>query len=50
MDQLEDWADVMRSEIKISDFANGWFSKHMRCAKGSNILNWILEHIEPDYK
>ena len=50
LDQLEDWADVMRQEINITNFPNGWFSKHMRCTKGSSIFTWILEHIEPDQK
>lgn len=50
LEQLEDWADVMRSEIQVQDISNGWLSKHMRCAKGSCIFHWIQDHIEPDQK
>ena len=32
MDQLNDWADVMRDEIEIKDYQNGWFGVNARCA------------------
>ena len=44
VDQLEDWADIMRQEIQIKDYPNGWFNKHYRCAKGQDIIDWVLEH------
>lgn len=28
VERLEDWADLMRNDIKIQDFKNGWFGKH----------------------
>ena len=31
---LEEWAEIMRYEIEIKDYPNGWFGKHHRCAKG----------------
>jgi hypothetical protein len=31
---LEDWAEIMRAEINIRDYSNGWFGKHLRCASG----------------
>ena len=34
MEQLEEWAEIIRSEIEIKAYANGWFAKHLRCAKG----------------
>ena len=48
MEQLEDWTDIMRQKIKIKDYSNGWFGKHLRCANGSDIYQWILEHAEED--
>ena len=44
MEKLEDWADIMRAKIPIKDYPNGWFGKHLRCAKGSDIFTWVLEH------
>jgi serine/threonine protein kinase len=38
LEQLEDWADIMRQKIPIKDYPNGWFGKHMRCAKGLDIF------------
>ena len=49
-EQLEDWAEIMRSEIKIKDYPNGWFGKHLRCAQGTDIQKWLLEHADPDKK
>jgi len=38
----------MRQKIVIKDYPNGWFGKHLRCAKGIEILDWILNHAEED--
>ena len=38
----------MRQEIRISDYPNGWFGKHLRCAKGKDIIEWVFEHAEED--
>jgi hypothetical protein len=27
---LEDWAEIMRAEINIRDYSNGWFGKHLK--------------------
>ncbi len=27
-ESLEEWAEIMQNEIKISDFQVGWFSRH----------------------
>lgn len=48
VEQLEDWVDIMRQNIQIKDYPNGWFGKHLRCAKGCDIFNWILQHAEED--
>ena len=48
LEQLEDWAEIMRAEIEIKDYPNGWFGKHLRCARGQDIFLWILEHAEQD--
>lgn len=44
--QLEDWADLIRNDIRIQDYKNGWFGKHHRCAVGGDIQAWIMEHVE----
>ena len=46
IEKLEEWADLMRNDIKIQDYKNGWFGKHLRCAAGADIYGWILDHIE----
>lgn len=50
IEQLENWAEIMRGEINIKDYPNGWFGKHLRCAQGQDIYGWILEHVEEDNK
>ena len=47
-EQLEDWAEVMRSEVEIGDHRTSWFSMHWRCTKGESIFAWVLEHTEED--
>ena len=46
LEQLEEIAELIRNEIHIQDYKNGWFSKHIRCAQGGDIYKWILEHVE----
>jgi hypothetical protein len=46
IDNLEDYADEMRTQIEIKDHPNGWFGVHPRCAQGSDIFQWVLKHIE----
>jgi hypothetical protein len=50
LEQLENWAEIMRSEIEIKDYPNGWFGTYQRCANGQDIYGWILEHAEEDPK
>jgi len=49
-EQLEDWADIMRSEIEIKDYPNGWFGTNHKCARGKDILEWILKYAEENQK
>ena len=46
VERLEEWADLMRNDIKIQDYKNGWFGKHQRCCLGMDIYSWILDHVE----
>jgi len=50
VDLLEDWAETMRSEVTVKDYANGWFAKHLRCVQGKEIYDWILEKVEDKKK
>lgn len=45
-EQLEEWAELIRNDIKIQDYKNGWFGKHLRCAVGGDIFGWIIDRIE----
>lgn len=38
----------MRLKVDIKDYPAGWFGVHLRCVKGQDILDWILEHAESD--
>lgn len=42
------WAELIRNDIKIADYPNGWFAKHLRCALGLDIQHWIMEHVDND--
>jgi hypothetical protein len=46
LEQLEEFAELIRNDIHIQDYKNGWFAKHLRCAQGRDIYRWILEHVE----
>lgn len=50
MDQLEDFADQIRQDIQIKDYPNGWFAKHLRCAQGKDIYDWLFQHLNKDKK
>jgi len=50
LEALEDWAEIMRADIKIQDYKNGWFGKHLRCCQGEEIFEWLLDRAEPDQK
>ena len=50
LEQLENWAEIMRSEIEIKDYRNGWFGTYPKCAIGQDIYGWIIEHAEEDKK
>ena len=46
LEQLGEWAELIRNDIRVMDYKNGWFGKHMRCVYGGDIYRWILEHVE----
>lgn len=41
---------MIRSDVKVMDFKNGWFGKSLRCVYGGDIYRWILEHAESNDK
>lgn len=47
---MEDWAEMMYSEIEITDMQNGWFKKIQNCARGHNILVWVEHKVSEDKK
>ena len=50
LEQLGEWAELIRENVKVMDYKNGWFGKHMRCIYGGDIYRWILENFEPNEK
>ena len=50
LEQLEEWAELIRHDIRVQDYKNGWFGKHLRCAQGGDIFTWIIEHVESNDK
>jgi hypothetical protein len=38
---MEEWAEIIRSEIKVQDFQNGWLSSHKRCCMGDQIFERV---------
>lgn len=50
VEMLEEWAEIMRSTIRIQDYKTGWFAKHTRCCMGGDIYEWLLDKAEPDQK
>ena len=48
LDNLDDWAETMHSDLPIEDYPNGWFGTHLKCIKGEQIFNWIIEHAVDD--
>lgn len=47
---MEEWAEIIRSEIKVQDFQNGWLSTHKRCCMGEQIYDLVTRLILPDAK
>ena len=45
VDNLEEYAYIMHSDIKLSDFKNGWFGRHTRCCRGEDILQWLQKKV-----
>lgn len=37
-------SELIRNDIRIQDYKNGWFGKHVRCATGRDIYNWIVDN------
>mmetsp|Transcript_16338 Transcript_16338/g.25249 ORF Transcript_16338/g.25249 Transcript_16338/m.25249 type:complete len:388 (+) Transcript_16338:778-1941(+) len=50
LDELEDYAEEIRSEVPIKDHAAGWLGKHLRCVQGRDIYDWLMDHFEDDKK
>lgn len=50
VESLEEWAEIMHNEIKITDFHRGWFSKHKNCFLGGEVFGWLLDKVVPDQK
>ena len=50
LEQLGEWAELIRNDVRVQEYKNGWFAKAVRCVYGGDILRWILEHVEPNEK
>lgn len=50
LEQLGDWAELIRSDVKIQEYKNGWFGRQIRCVYGGDIYRWIKEHVEANDK
>ena len=50
LEQLGEWAELIRSDVKAQDYKIGWFGKSMRVVYGGDIYRWILEHVESNEK
>jgi len=50
VEALEEWAEIMRNEIKITDYNAGWFSKHTNCCMGGEIFGWLIDRVSPEQK
>jgi hypothetical protein len=40
---LDELASAIRNDIKLQDFKTGWFTKHLNCCTGADIIDWITE-------
>jgi len=38
-------AEIIRGEVKIQDFQNGWWGKHKRCCFGEDIFEQVIQLI-----
>jgi hypothetical protein len=47
---LGEWAELIRSDVKVQEYKNGWFGRHIRCVYGGDIYRWIKEHVESNEK
>lgn len=50
VEALEEWAEIMHNEIKITDYQKGWFSKHTNCCMGGEIFGWLMDRVAPEQK
>lgn len=46
MEQLEEFAEYMRSDLPDHFYKSGWISASVRCVQGRDVYHWILEHAE----
>jgi len=50
LEQLGDWVELIRNDVRIMEYKNGWFGKQIRCVYGGDIYRWIQEHVESNEK
>ncbi len=51
LEQLGDWAELIRSDVRLIDYKSGWGFTHIqRCVYGGDIHKWIVEHVETNEK
>jgi hypothetical protein len=48
IEALEEWAEIMHKDIKITDYSYGWFGKHINCCMGGEIFGWLIDKVTPE--
>ena len=46
LEQLGEWAELIRNDVKVQEYKNGWFGKSLKCVYGGDVYRWILDHVE----
>jgi len=39
---MEEWAEIIRAEIKVQDYQHGWWQQHKRCCTGEQIFDRVV--------
>ena len=51
LEQLGEWAELIRNDIQVHDYNLGWFKGTIRaCVRGIDVYRWILTHVESNEK
>ena len=50
IEQLGEIAELVRNDINVMDYKNGWFGKQIRVVYGGDIYKWIIDHVESNEK